>query len=558
MQNTTTAKKHNENEEIILSGAPDCERAALGIMLMDGIPAGIEQRMPPTAMHSAAHTMIYRAMLHLRDQGQGLDTILVSEELRARGELDAAGGPAYVAMLTDGVSRSDLESHVDRIMETDRRRRIQAAAIRVEDAIQKGGTADYAAGLLREAIEATAPKAAGPETTIRAVCMADVRALPVDWLWRGRIALHALTIIEGIEGVGKSTLLTALAAAVTNGNALPEDEKRPPQAVLWLSAEDDLPRVLKPRLEAAGADCLRVHAVGEPFRFDAAGILALRELVAEHQPRLVIIDPIFAYTQGDASKGNDARALTGQLKMIAEQFDCAIVLVRHIGKSKGLGDPRAAGLYSIEWRAAARSVLLVGADPDNPSKCAIAQTKNNLGPKADSLGYEITPDAESPSGARFWWAGTSDLTAERMLAQIGNLDEAQDRNDAVDFLRELLSGGPVEAGEVEKARRRCSISDYALKKAKVVLAIKPRKIGGRFGTEAQKWEWALPAEDGEKPEDGEKSPEDGDTFRNRHLLTNHSDKSSYVNNLAEDGENKNNRHLLAKSPSSGERVRGAL
>lgn len=411
---------------------------------------------------------------------------------------------------------------------------------------------DEAARLLIKAIDDEAPPAAKTPAPlpaadaphISASRMSDVHALPVDWLWHGRIAIHALTIVEGAEGLGKSTLLTALAAAVTTGAALPGDEARAPQTVLWLSAEDDLARVLRPRLDAAKADCERVYAVGDPFRFDASGLLALRELIATHTPRLVIVDPIFAFASGDGNKGSDTRALTNDLKSVAEQFDCAIVLVRHIGKARGLGDPRAAGLGSTEWRAAARSVLLVGADPDQPARRAVAHTKHNLGPLAESLGYEIRPDAESPSGARFFWSGASDLTAERMLATVGNLDEAQDRNDAADFLRQLLAGGPVESADVMRAARAAGVTDYALKRAKSELRIRPRKVGGRFGAGPQKWEWALPAEDGDE------SPEDGDTFQNSHLLAKHSDKSSYDNKLAEEGEKNKYRHLQAVSPSS--------
>ena len=539
------AYTNRQDNAIVLAAAPDSERAALGIMLLDGMPEGIGQRMPPTAMHSPSHANIYRAMLHLKRSGQSIDPILAAEELRARGELDAVGGLSYIATLTDGVSRSDLDAHVARILDTARRRRMQAAVVRAADDLANGGSADHAEKILREALDGEG-RSAQAETAIRAARMADVRALPVDWLWRGRIALHAITIVEGIEGVGKSTLLAALAATVTTGAALPEDDKKAPQTVLWLSAEDDLARVLKPRLEASGANCERVYAVGEPFRFDAAGVLALRELVAEHQPQLVIIDPIFAYTQGDASKGNDARALTGQLKTIAEQFECAIVLVRHIGKSKGLGDPRAAGLYSIEWRAAARSVLLVGADPDQPAKCAIAQTKNNLGPKADSLAYEIRPDSTSPSGARFYWGQVSDLTAERMLAAIGNLDDAQDKNDAVDFLKGLLADGPVEAGEIETARKKCGVSDYSLRAAKTKLRVVTKKTGNaKDGT--QKWTWELPAapnsQDVDAPLKTSKSPQGVEGNSRQRLDAKHSNKSSYIKDLAQGVDVQNTQRL---------------
>lgn len=361
--------------------------------------------------------------------------------------------------------------------------------------------------------------------------MADVERLDVEWLWEGRIPLHALTIIEGIEGVGKSTLLAAIASSVSIGKGLPGVERQDPAAnIVWLSAEDNLSHVLKGRLEASKADCSRIFAVEEPFTFDQRGLLALAEGLARYTPRLVIIDPIFAYTDGDANKGKDSRALTRELKALAEKFACAIVLVRHIGKSKGFGDPRAAGLYSIEWRAAARSVLLVGADPDNRHKLAITHTKNNLGPFAESLGYSIEKDPDSPCGARFYWKGLSDLTAERILAAISNEDEKGERLDAVDFLRELLKDGPVESKEVEKARKAAQISDYALRRAKASLGIKVRKSGSPSTNEPQKWGWVLPEGLDEGVDEGVEGVEKKE---NQRLRSNHSDKSIYSNNLSE-------------------------
>jgi hypothetical protein len=346
---------------------------------------------------------------------------------------------------------------------------------------------------------ATAPD--GP--IIRDVRMSDVKPMPVDWLWTNRIARSFITIIEGVEGVGKSTLLCAIAGAVTRGRGLPDMNIDEPGNVLWLSAEDDLSRVLQPRLEAAGADLSRVFAVGDPFIFDEKGILGLRERVAERQPALVIIDPIFAYVLGNPNEGAIARALTNQLKILADQFICSLVLVRHVGKTKGFGDPRAAGLYSIEWRAAARSVLLVGADPDNPQKRALTQTKNNLGPMAESIGYAIDSDSTSPSRARFSWTGASDLTAERILATMkDNADGEQTekrnaRSDAEEFLVDFLSVGARLVEDVKAEARKADISAATLRRAKDSLGVRSRGRG--FGND-KKWFWVLPDEKLEESE----------------------------------------------------------
>jgi hypothetical protein len=329
------------------------------------------------------------------------------------------------------------------------------------------------------------------DSLIRDVCLTDVKMQPIEWLWEGWIPLGALSIVEGIEGEGKSTLLCEIAAALTQGRALPSGYPTQPGRVLWIAAEDDAARVLKPRLLAAGAREYLVFVITEPFSLDGKGLLALRERIAVRQPSLVVFDPIFSFTPGDANKGVDSRRLTNQLKLIAEQFKLAMVLVRHVGKSKGLGDPRAAGLYSIEWRAAARCVLLVGSDPDNQDKRALTQTKNNFGPKAEALGYEIIADQFSVSGARFSWTGPSQLTANRILATMGNDEEQSGRREAEDFLRDALADGEKPAKQVQKDARTAGISETTLNRTKRALQVRSRKSGGNFGGDVS-WYWSLP------------------------------------------------------------------
>ena len=91
------------------------------------------------------------------------------------------------------------------------------------------------------------------------ICMADVKATAVDWLWQDRIPLGMLTILEGNPGTGKSFLTHALAAAISNGRPLPLQDARPPADALLLTCEDAIAHTIKPRLEGLGADQDRIH-----------------------------------------------------------------------------------------------------------------------------------------------------------------------------------------------------------------------------------------------------------------------------------------------------------
>lgn len=361
----------------------------------------------------------------------------------------------------------------------------------VSDWLDAGGDVDE---LLRLALdtpvveEPPTPAVSLPEgAALRIMRMADVQPKQVDWLFYPFIPLRKLTIVEGDPGLGKSWLMCALSAGVTCGQGLPGADPFEPGNVLMLSAEDGLADTLRPRLDAVGADVSRIFALDGVVTFDSAGLVRLEAAIIEYSPVLVIIDPLFAFTGGkvDIHRANECRAISAPLAAIAERCGCALVAVRHLGKSRGGGHALNAGIGSIDLTAAARSVLLVGQDPDEPSKRAIVQTKNNLAPLGQSIGYTL-------ENGQFFWTGASDLTAGRILAAATSEEAGSCINEAIDFLRSALSEGPRDNKEVKKEAKQAGISEATLRRATQRLGIKPRKLGGP-GSEAQKWVWELPA-----------------------------------------------------------------
>ena len=86
-----------------------------------------------------------------------------------------------------------------------------------------------------------------------------VSSKEVDWLWYPYIPYGKITILQGDPGEGKSTMMMQLAALITNGDAMPDGSgDRIPGNVIYQAAEDGIEDTIKPRLEAAGADCSRI------------------------------------------------------------------------------------------------------------------------------------------------------------------------------------------------------------------------------------------------------------------------------------------------------------
>ena len=114
------------------------------------------------------------------------------------------------------------------------------------------------------------------------------------------------------------------------------------------------------------------------------------------------------------------------------------------------------GLGSIDIVAACRSVLLAGADPQDRNKRALLQIKNNLAPFGDAIGYEIQ------EGGVFAWTGKSDLTADRILASDQNGKKALSVENAADFLRGVLSTGPMSSRDIMSRAKEAGFSERTI------------------------------------------------------------------------------------------------
>jgi putative DNA primase/helicase len=349
-------------------------------------------------------------------------------------------------------------------------------------------------------------------TTAVVVRVADVKAEPISWLWPGRIPLGKVSLISGDPGLGKSLISIALAAHVTCGTRWPVDRTHCPRGdVLMLSAEDDIADTIRPRLEAAGADVARVHVLQMIRDMDKDGAptvrgvslkrdLAVLDELLTGRPgmRLVVVDPVSAYL-GDVDSHNnaDVRGLFAPLAELASRHRVAIVAVSHLNKSSGPAMYRTSG--SLAFVAAARAVFAVIKDKDEPSRRLMLPVKNNLGPDSTGLAYVV---AQADNGAPMvaWEPDPVTISADEAMRPT-NDEERTATDEAMEWLRDILAGGPMPASEAHKQARQAGISDKALRTARERLSIRSIKEGGPFGTGEQRWIWCLPAEDALNAED---------------------------------------------------------
>src|SRR5271154_854049 len=95
----------------------DAERSVLGAILLDNhaLNAAIE-KLRPEDFFLDQHRRIFIYMIELGEAQQAIDLVTLSDHLHRKGELEAAGGAAYLSQLMDGVPRVSNLEHYARII----------------------------------------------------------------------------------------------------------------------------------------------------------------------------------------------------------------------------------------------------------------------------------------------------------------------------------------------------------------------------------------------------------------------------------------------------------
>lgn len=97
--------------------SPDAERSILGAILVENRAINRAQEILTEGdFYREPHRKIFRVMSDLSEKSTAIDPVTVKEALARVGDLDAVGGPAYIASLVDGVPHSSNVEHYAKIV----------------------------------------------------------------------------------------------------------------------------------------------------------------------------------------------------------------------------------------------------------------------------------------------------------------------------------------------------------------------------------------------------------------------------------------------------------
>ncbi|MDD4495278.1 MAG: AAA family ATPase, partial [Eubacteriales bacterium] len=269
-------------------------------------------------------------------------------------------------------------------------------------------------------------------------------------------------------GEGKTTFVLALVALLTQGQPMPEEKSGgEPINVIYQTAEDGLADTIKPRLLASGADCSRVLVIDEADKELTLCDKRLEQGIQETGAKVIILDPLQAYLGGDVDmhRANEVRPVFKRLFAMAGKTGCAVILIGHMNKAQGV-KASYRGLGSIDFRAAARSILLVGKSKENPKLRIVAHDKSSLAPEGKSIAFELGDNCN------FRWKGFCDTTVDELLSGAGSVQTKTMQMEQV--LKDMLEV-PVQATEIYQVAADLGIEERTVKIAKKNIGVVSEK-----------------------------------------------------------------------------------
>ena len=371
--------KTDDTAERILPQAIDTERAVLGAMLFDrdAIPKAIEI-LEVNSFYRDAHGKIFSAIVTLWERNEPADSVMIINELRSCGDLEAVGGASYLGELAlEVATAAHVEYHARIIRDCAKHRKLIALADQSKQAAYKLPLGLDINGLIDETVEQLSllrglgelPNLGFNQSLSVDELMATEFERPTPLLGREGdpplLTTHQILVIGATKGGGKTVSCLNIGMCLACGmRAFATWGPEKPVRVFYVHAEAERPYFVKEQLSKMLSDPSRVTeeqrkdiganlqiAIGsellsgdpldvrKPTHQNILG-RAARDFGAE----LLILDPLYWVSGGiDVEKAQDMQGIGKSLRTVVNLAECAVLTTSHFNKSG-----RIAGSYALE------------------------------------------------------------------------------------------------------------------------------------------------------------------------------------------------------------------
>lgn len=331
----------------------DPERGLVAGLLHDSSHIDrILKAMDPRDVTNATLQTILSALVELHESGHDLDIEQVARHLQHQGKLDQVGGAVALGELFDEVlNGTDVLDYAKRVRQKTlegRRRRLYAEASQDRDPELRERIAGVEDEL--DALESGTPRPGA----VRILTAAEVEAdeVPEALIWR-LFYKRSLHNVVGASKAGKSLVVTQAAMCMATGRPFLGLPTRPSR-VLFVNLEmsaalvrDRMERIARDvgiPMPELGRELFLVAPTkdGVPPEIDLrteAGRRTLRDLIAESQADVVILDTLYCFAPG-ADPGSNAEmgALFRTLSLEVKLTGAAFIVIDHVSKGEASGE----------------------------------------------------------------------------------------------------------------------------------------------------------------------------------------------------------------------------
>lgn len=295
----------------------EAEMATLGAILLDPDSVGtVTKLLMPDDFYSLQNQKIFKGILALDNESKRTDLITLTEQLKSTDELDKAGGPGYIASLSDTVPTSaNIEYYVEIVKASSIRRKLLKIANTIianshDDTLENTDILEYAQRNIFELSDATQTSTF---STLKEVIMDTVNNIEMLYKNKGNLTgipsgfevldeytsgFHPseLTIIGARPSIGKTALALTMAANIAI------NQKKP---VAFFSLE-------MPRMDLVKRILSMYSKV--PLSQLRNGMLTSKNLLAINQASSVVYEAPLYIVDAPYMKLLDLRTLARQIR----------------------------------------------------------------------------------------------------------------------------------------------------------------------------------------------------------------------------------------------------
>lgn len=324
--------------------------------------------------------------------------------------------------------------------------------------------------------------------------MDEVKEEEIDWIWRPHLARKEVTILEGDPGLGKSYLAQIIAGSIATGRRLISPYKGQPKVhgpIVYFDMENNAGSVTKPRLSQNGFTDFSgmYNVVQQAFSIDDEDSLDfVYEQLERIKPSLIVFDTLNMYIgKADTHKASEVAQAFSIFMSIAKDFNCAVLVLRHLTKGGGAAIYRGQG--SMGFAGAARVVISVGVDPDDTDTRVFAHTKNNLTKAPQAMSFRI--EERDKGASEFIWGEFVNLSSQEIMDAAAEAraegKQGTGIQEAMEFLESTITNEAHPIDKLYRMGEKRSISRKMLDRAASKMHIK-KKIKGKGKDRVETWE----------------------------------------------------------------------